>query len=55
MVVSIVGQDKAAGNSRFGDRLAEGKTIGCSSLSAIVPADEQKSAFFILSSAAVFQ
>jgi hypothetical protein len=41
-----VGCDKPqTGNNRFGNRLAEGIIIGCSSLSAIVPADEQKSAF----------
>jgi len=34
-------------NIGFGNRLAEGITIGCSSLSAIVPADEQISAFCI--------
>ncbi|MDQ6812595.1 MAG: hypothetical protein M3040_02470 [Bacteroidota bacterium] len=34
-------------NSGFGNRLAEGIPIGCSSLSAVVPADEQKSAFSI--------
>ena len=31
----------------FGNRLAEGITIGCSSLLSAVPADEQKSAFSI--------
>jgi len=30
---------RAADNKRFGNRLAEGITIGCSSLSAVVPAD----------------
>jgi len=34
-------------NKRFGNRLADGITIGCSSLSAAVPADEQISAFCI--------
>ena len=34
-------------NKRFGNRLAEGITIGCSSLSTAVPADEQISAFYI--------
>jgi hypothetical protein len=37
----------AAANMGFGNRLADGITIGCSSLSAKVPADEQKSAFSI--------
>jgi len=36
-----------ADNKRFGNRLAEGITIGCSSLSAVVSADEQISAFCI--------
>ena len=36
-----------ADNKRFGDRLAEGTTMNCSSLSARVPADEQISAFCI--------
>ena len=35
------------GNSRFGNRLADGITIGCSSLSAVVSADEYKSAFVV--------
>jgi hypothetical protein len=34
-------------NSRFGNRLADGITIGCSSLSATVPAEEQILAFCI--------
>lgn len=34
-------------DSRFGNRLAEGITIGCSSLSALIPAEEQISAFCI--------
>jgi hypothetical protein len=38
---------ETAGNSRFGNRLADGITIGCSSLSAYVPAEEQISAFCI--------
>jgi hypothetical protein len=48
MVASIVGQDKAAGNSRFGNRLADGITIGCSSLSATIPAEEQISAISLV-------
>lgn len=32
-------------NNRFGNRLADGSAIGYNSLSAIVPADEYKSAF----------
>ena len=34
-----------AGNNRLGNRLAEGITMSYESLSAIVPADEYKSAF----------
>jgi hypothetical protein len=34
-----------AGNSRFGNRLAEGITISCNSISATVPAEEYKSVF----------
>jgi hypothetical protein len=33
----------------------QGIAIGCSSISAIATADEQKLAFFILSSATIFQ
>jgi len=36
-----------AGNRRFGNKLAEGITVGCISLSAIVPAEKQISAFCI--------
>jgi len=46
-VGNFVRKNVTAGNIRFGNRLAEGITIGCSSLSAIVPADEQISAFCI--------
>ena len=34
-------------NKRLGNRLVEGITIGCSSLSAAVPAEEQILAFCI--------
>jgi hypothetical protein len=40
-------ESRTADNKRFGNRLADGITIGCNSLSAIVPADEQISAFCI--------
>ncbi len=40
-----VDKNENAHNERFGNRLAEGITMSCSSLSAIVPADEQISAF----------
>jgi len=40
---------------RFGNRLAEGITIGCSSLSATVPADEQNISLLYLPSTIVFQ
>ena len=43
----MVDTNENADNKRFGNRLAEGITIGCSSLSALVPADEQISAFCI--------
>jgi hypothetical protein len=36
---------KTSLNSRLGNRLSEAITIGCSSLTARVPADEQISAF----------
>ena len=37
--------EQTAAYIRFGNRLAEGITIGCSSLSATVPAEEYNSAF----------
>ena len=40
-------ESRTADNKRFGNRLAEGITIGCSSLSAVVPAEEQIPAFCI--------
>jgi hypothetical protein len=44
-MVLCIETNRYAAYKRLGDRLAEGITIGCSSLSAIVAADEQISAF----------
>lgn len=42
-------------HNKEADKLADGIAIGCNSLSAMVPAGEQMSAFCILSSTVVFQ
>ena len=41
-------KNKAAGNKKFGNRLAEGIIISNKSISAIVPADQYKLAFCLL-------
>ena len=45
MGANIYGQDKAAGNIRFGNRLADGIAIGYKSISAIVSPDEYNFTF----------